>query len=144
MDFRNLVKKNTQLLELVFMPVPVRCLQCSRNRISVSSGKGLDLISNDVSLLAQLVERCTGMTEVMGSNPVGLCFNQALFQLLIRKCSQLQAQYTYMILLYLQRCKPVFEIRWKLQVVGYKTKKFPRCRRSKRVHFRHTATSFGK
>ena len=24
MDFRNLVKKNTQLLELVFMPVPVR------------------------------------------------------------------------------------------------------------------------
>ena len=83
MDFRNLVQKNTQPLELVFMPVTVRSFAV----FTVSSGKGLNLISNDVSLLAQLVERYTGITEVMGSNPVGLCFNQALFQPLIKKCS---------------------------------------------------------
>ena len=38
-----------------------------------------------VGLLAQLVECCTGIAEVMGSNPVqALIFFQVLFQLLVQ------------------------------------------------------------
>ena len=38
------------------------------------------------SLLAQLAERCTGITEVMGSNPVQACFffQTAKFSLLLK------------------------------------------------------------
>ena len=36
-----------------------------------------------VGLLAQLVERCTGIAEVMGSNPVRAFFFSGHFQLLV-------------------------------------------------------------
>ena len=45
-----------------------------------------------VSLLAQLVERCTGIAEVMGLNPAGtgLKFFQALFYHFLSLCSLLR------------------------------------------------------
>ena len=42
-----------------------------------------------IGLLAQLVEHCFGVAEVMDSNPIKAFF-QALFSLLLKQCSLLQ------------------------------------------------------
>ena len=42
-----------------------------------------------IGLLAQLVEHCFGIAEVMGSNPIKAFF-QARFSLLLKQCSLLQ------------------------------------------------------
>ena len=45
----------------------------------------VDLDQLPVGSLAQLIERCTGVAEVMGSNPVrAWIFFQVLFQLLVQ------------------------------------------------------------
>ena len=49
-----------------------------------------------VGLVAQLVEHCTGIAEVMGLNPVqAWIFFQALFSLLLKKCSLLRRSLSY-------------------------------------------------
>ena len=49
-----------------------------------------------VGLLAQLVEHCTGIPEIMGSNPIqAWIFFQALFSELLQWCSLLRRSLSY-------------------------------------------------
>ena len=55
------------------------------NNISDSSFQFCVITHSLLGLLAQLVEHCTGIVEVMGSNPVRAWkFFQVLFQLLVQ------------------------------------------------------------
>ena len=74
-----------------------------------------------VGLLAQLVEHCTGIAEVMDSNPVqawifsGLIFITAQVVIILRRSlsySRLHPQFTYMIFMYSQIFK-IFKIFYK-------------------------------
>ena len=55
--------------------------------MKIEPGQNLQRDQLPVALIAQLAEHCTGISEVMGSNPVQAYFFQALISQLLELCT---------------------------------------------------------